>query len=89
MTTSVEGPEQRLCSRYVNLFLERTEHAAPPDGSQAGLGKFAVDEASRVELANRDKAMARKVLSICETEGAEAKARAVRAMKPWYKRVFS
>lgn len=89
-TVSVEGADQRQCSRYVNLFLERTEHAPPPaDSSQAALGNFAIAEAGQLELSNRDKVLAKQVLSICEQEGAEALDRAKRALKPWWKRVFS
>jgi hypothetical protein len=74
----------------VNLFLERTEHAPPPaDGSQAALANFAIAEAGQVELSNHDKALAKKVLAVCEAEGDEALAEAKRRLKPWYKRIFS
>lgn len=73
----------------MNLFLERTEHAPPPSGTQASLGNFAIAEAGQVELSNRDKALAKQVLLMCEKEGAEGKKRAERAMKPWFKRIFS
>lgn len=78
-----------MCSRYVNLFLERTEHAQEPAGSQASLGNFAIAEAGQLELSNRDKDLAKEVLAICEKEGAEALERAKRAMKPWWKRILS
>lgn len=85
----VEGPSQRNCSRYVNLFLERTEHAPPPGDSQASHANFEIAEAGQLELSNRDKDLAKKVLLMCEAEGAEALKRAERALKPWYKRIFS
>jgi hypothetical protein len=88
-TVYVAGPEQRQCSRYVNLFLDRTEHAKPPsDGSQAALGNFAIAEAGQLELSNRDKQLAKEVLVICEKEGQEAYERAKRALKPWWKKIF-
>lgn len=89
-TVSVDPAPQRACSRYVNLFLERTEHARPPaDDSSKEWVNFGGAEAGQLELSNRDKALAKQVLVMCEREGAEALARAKRAMKPWYKRIFS
>jgi hypothetical protein len=87
-TVSVDGPPPRQCSRYVNLFLERTEHATRPAGSQASLGNFAIAEAGQLELSNRDKELAKKTLALCESEGTEAHERAKRAMKPFWKRIF-
>lgn len=87
-TVSVDGLHQRQCSRYVNLFLERTEHAKPPEGSQASLGNFALAEAGQLELSNRDKELARQVLALCEQEGEEALARAKRALRPWWKKII-
>lgn len=78
----------RKCSRYVNLFLERTEHATPPTGTQASLGNFALAEAGQLELSNRDKELARKVLEMCEQEGQAAYERAKHALRPWWKRIF-
>lgn len=88
-TVSVEGPQARMCSRYVNLFLERTEHATPPanDSSKEWVN-FGVAEAGQLELSNRDKAIARKVLTMCEEEGAEALERAKRTLRPWWRRIL-
>jgi hypothetical protein len=80
--------DQRQCSRYVDLFLDRTEHAPAPGTSQASHGNFEIAEAGQLELSNRDKELAKKVLHICEQEGAAALARAKRAMKPWWKRII-
>lgn len=81
---------QRQCSRYVNLFLERTEHARPPaDDSSKEWVNFGGAEAGQLEVSNRDKELAKQVLVICEQEGADALKRAQRAMKPWYRRIFS
>jgi hypothetical protein len=73
----------------VDLFLERTEHAPTPGTSQASHGNFEIAEAGQLELSNRDKELAKKVLHLCEDEGVEAYARAKRRMKPWIKRIFS
>lgn len=79
-----------MCSRYVDLFLERTEHARPPAGdSSKEWVNFGTAEAGQLELSNRDKTLAKKVLGICEQEGAAALDRAKRAMKPWWKRILS
>lgn len=86
---SVAGPSQRKCSRYVNLFLERTEHAAAPEGGQASYANFAIAEAGQLELSNRDKELAQLTLQMCELEGEEALAAAKKALKPWWKRIFS
>jgi hypothetical protein len=80
----------RTCSQYVNLFLQRTEHAAPPaDNSQAEHGRFELAEAGQLELADMDKILARETLGICEKESAAAYERAKKALKPWWKRIFS
>ena len=79
---------QRKCSQYVNLFLERTEHASPPTGTQASLANFALAEAGQLELSNRDKELAKLTLQMCELEGEEALARAKKALRPWWKRIF-
>jgi hypothetical protein len=89
-TVSADVPPQRTCSRYVNLFLERTEHARPPaDAGSKEWVNFATAEAGQLGISNRDKDLARKVLAACEAEGAEATARAERALKPFWKRVFT
>jgi hypothetical protein len=89
-TVSADFPPTRQCSRYVNPFLEVTAHAAPPASadSKDWVG-FAVAEAGQLELSNHDKALARQVLGVCETETQEAHDRAARAVKPWYKRIFN
>jgi hypothetical protein len=90
-TVSAEALQpERKCSRYVNLFLERTEHAAPPasEASNAWIN-FGVAEAGQLELSNKDKELAKLTLQMCELEGEEALARAKRALKPWWKRIFS
>lgn len=74
----------------MNLFLERTEHAVPPaDASSNEWVNFGTAEAGQLELSNHGKALAKQVLALCEQEGAEALERAKRAMKPWWKRIFS
>lgn len=87
-TVSVDPEPPRKCSRYVDLFLERTEHAKAPDGSQASLGNFALAEAGQLELSNRDKELAKLTLHMCELEGEEAYERAKKALRPWWKRIF-
>lgn len=73
----------------MNLFLERTEHARPPaDDRSREWVNFGVAEAGQVEISNRDKDLAKKVLLMCEAEGAEALERAKRSLKPWWKRIF-
>lgn len=82
-------PEPRKCSRYTNLFLETTEHARPPaDDSSKEWVNFATAEAGQLEIANRDKQLARQVGEMCEQEGAEARERALKAIKPWYRKIF-
>jgi hypothetical protein len=89
-TVSVDAlQDQRQCSRYVDLFLDRTEHAPAPGTTQASHGSFEIAEAGQLELSNRDKELAKKVLHMCEQEGSAALARAKRAMKPWWKRIVS
>jgi hypothetical protein len=88
-TVSVDAPEQRQCSRYVDLFLDRTEHAPAPGTSQASHVAFEAAEAGQLELSDRDKVLAKQVLHMCEQEGADALARAKRSMKPFWKRIFS
>lgn len=74
----------------MNLFLERTDHARPPaDDSSKEWVNFGGAEAGQLELSNRDKELAKRVLAMCEQEGAEALERARHAMKPWWKRIFS
>lgn len=88
-TVSVDSlQDQRHCSRYVDIFLERTEHASPPGTSQASHANFELAEAGQLELSDHDKALAKQVLHICEGEGDAALARAKRAMKPFWKRIF-
>lgn len=88
-TLSVEGPDQRLCSRYVNLFLEATPHARPPaDANSKEWVNFGTAEAGQLELSNHDKDLAKKMLGVCEQDGAEALAKAKRSLKPWYKKIF-
>lgn len=65
----------------MNLFLDPTEHAPPPASSQASHGEFEVAEAGQLELANRDKGLAKKVLGICEQEQIDAATRAKRATR--------
>jgi hypothetical protein len=50
---------------------------------------FGVAEAGQKEQDTRDKALARKVLHVCEDETQAAHDRAARRAKPWYKRIFS
>lgn len=78
-----------MCSRYVNLFLERTEHSTPPvDETSKEWVNFGVAQSGQLELSNRDKTLAKKMLETCEAEGAEASERARRALRPWYKKIF-
>jgi hypothetical protein len=73
----------------VNLFLERTAHAKPPASEDSNEWvNFATAEAGQLELSNRDKELAKLTLQMCELEGEEALARAKRAMRPWWKRIF-
>lgn len=89
ITTSVGGPAQRQCSRYADLFLDPTEHAAPPATADSkDWVNFAVAEAGKLNLSNRDKFLAKQVLHLCEQEGLDATARAKQAAKPWFKRIF-
>lgn len=73
----------------MDLFLERTEHAAPPasDASKDWIN-FSVAEAGQLELSNKDKELAKLTLHMCELEGEEALARAKKALRPWWKRIF-
>ena len=88
-TVSVAGPDQRQCSRYADLFLDPTEHAAPPAGADSkDWVNFAVAEAGKLNLSNRDKQLAKQVLHLCEQEGLDATARAKHDAKPWYKKIF-
>lgn len=78
---------QRQCSRYVKLFLERTEHARPPaDDSSREWVSFGVAAAGQLELANKDKELALRMLEMCEAEGAAALERARQALRPWWRR---
>jgi hypothetical protein len=89
-TVSVDAlQDQRHCSRYVDLFLDRTEHAPTPGTTQASHGNFEIAEAGQLELSDRDKLLAKQVLHMCEKEGDDALARAKHAMKPWWKRIVS
>ena len=49
---------------------------------------FAVAEAGKLNLSNRDKQLAKQVLHLCEQEGLDATARAKHDAKPWYKKIF-
>ena len=85
----VEGPDQRLCSRYVNLFLDATPHARPPASAASNEWvNFGTAEAGQLELSNHDKSLAKQMLGICEQEGVDALARAKRSLKPWYKKIL-
>lgn len=88
-TVSADLPPPRQCSRYVDPFLEATRHAAPPASAASNdWVNFGVAEAGQVELANRDKHLARSVLATCEQETQEAFDTAARRAKPWWRRAF-
>lgn len=88
-TVSADLPPPRQCSRYVDPFLDATPHAAPPASADSNdWVNFGVAEAGQVELANRDKQLARSVLGVCEQETQEAFDRAARQARPWWRRIF-
>lgn len=88
-TVSVAGPGQRLCSRYTDLFLDPTAHAAAPaTAASKDWVNFGVAEAGKLEMANHDKGLAKQVLHMCEQEGVDATERAKHDVKPWYRKLF-
>lgn len=84
MTVSVETDEQ-FCSEYVEPFLEETPHAAPPANNQdVSWVNFGIAEAGQVEMANRDKANAAHVLTVCERNQQKAQERSRKRARKWW-----
>lgn len=85
---SVETRPPR-CSRYVDPFLEETDHAqAPKDERSNEWVNFSINEAGQLNIANRDKVLGKRVLHTCEADAQQAYDEAKKKAGPWYKRLF-